>query len=188
MLNYWKEQLEIHVNTLKAERERFRQKVVKPKITYEYARITKDMRVYAREKHKAQTPDPVCEASASICIKLPRAMTNEEIEKYAEAEEYEKKLEDKINLMLFAASFKAGRSHKKWVASVYKEQQFEAKGIDKDEAEYIGETRLWLKFYRPEKAYSHDEIKRWIRDVTSYYAGKPEVLERLKQVSLEEYM
>jgi len=187
-LEYWKEQKEIHINTLKRELERFRQKVIVKKIKYEYARITKDVRVYAKEKKKRQTPDPVCEVSARLELKLPHPMTNEEIELWAETQNFEDELEEDINEILFCASFKAGRSHKKWRQAVYKEQQFEAKGIDEDEVEHLNEKIYWLKFYRPETVYDHEEIISWIREVRKHYQGKPVMLRHIRQSSLEEWM
>lgn len=195
-VDYWTKLWTEAYSRLKAEVERFKKKeIIKPKM-YEYARITKDQRVYARVKKKAQTPEPVCEVSVSVCFKLPYLMTNQQIEEYVESEEFKKahpewtenSMREDINEILYACSFKAGRSHKVWRESVYAEQQYEAKGIDKDEVVYEGEKRFWLKFYRPETEYSHETIVRWISELRAYYHGKPKMLTHIRRTTLEEYM
>jgi len=197
-LEFWQKTWTENYSNLHGEFWRLKRKrirVVPPPPKYEYARIMKDQRVYARVKKTKQTPDPVLEVSVSCFIKLPRLMTNKEIESWITTEDFTKThpeltegtLEEDINEILYAASFKVGRKHKVWKESVYKQQQYEAKGVDKDEVTYENQKRFWLLFYRPRTEYDHETIMGWIREIRGYYSRSLPMLRHIRITKLEEY-
>jgi hypothetical protein len=156
---------------------------------YNYARIMKDVRIYAKKK-KASTPDPVVEVSVSICIPLPEPMSNKRIEEYVNSPAYKEKypeatlevMECDIREMLFASSYKALRKHTKWVDSVnYAEQQYEIKGIDPDEVSNLNEKRYWMLWYRPRTEYQHEQIELWLREVRAAYSRRLGLLTKIRQ-------
>ena len=197
-LEFWQKTWTENYSNLHGEFWRLKRKrirVVPPPPKYEYARIMKDQRVYARVKKTKQTPDPVLEVSVSCFIKLPRLMTNKEIESWVTTDDFakthpdltERTLEEDINEILYAASFLVGRKHKVWKESVYKQQQYEAKGVDKDEVTYENQKRFWLLFYRPRTEYDDFTIRQWIKQIRSYYIKSPPMLRHIRITKLEEY-
>jgi len=180
---HWLREIETTEAELERERERFERKQI-----VEYYRIHKSIKMYGRPEIKTKrTPEPVCEFTITVYTETPEKWTEEE-------------LEAEINEAMFAASFNAfgtlgGRSHKKWLASVYPEQQFEEpREVDPDEVKAPMDTKIyWAMFYRPETEYGDAEVRRWIRRYREYYGEKGEEdLERMirfaRQKGLEEFM
>jgi len=178
-MTHWLRETEKVEAELERERERFERKEI-----VEVTRIHKSVKIYAREIKKPNTPTPVCEFTITVYTENPDKWTEEE-------------LEAEINEAMFAASFLTGRSHKNWLASVYKEQQFESRRVDLDEVREPYDYKwYWALFYRPRVEYNDESVRKWIESYKDYYGEidkeKPGSLENMirfaRQKGLEEFI